>query len=651
MKEKRIGVFVCHCGQNIAKTVNVNEVSEFASHLPGVKVARNYVFMCSDPGQDMIRKDIKELGLNRVVVAACSPHMHEKTFRRVIASAGLNPYLLQIANIREHCSWVHEERATEKAREIVAAAVNRVFWHQPLDLMEAPINPNTLVVGAGIAGIQAALDIANAGHKVHLVEREPSIGGHMIQLDKTFPTLDCSACITTPRMSDTGGHPNIDLHTYSEVEEVSGYIGSFKATIRKKARSVNMDLCTGCGNCQEKCPTKTESEFNQGLGMRKAIYTPFPQAVPNKPIIDREHCAFFQKGKCRVCEKICPAHAINYDEQDEIVEVEVGNIILATGYDAFDPTPMTQFGYRKFDNVLTALEFERLNSSTGPTEGQIVMKNGKKPESVAILHCIGSRDTNYHPYCSRVCCMFGLKFAHLIREKTGADVYQMYIDMRCFGEGYEEFYERVGTNDGVKFIRGKASRVTDRAETDDEKGKLTVCVEDTILSQMLRVPVDMVILLTGLEARADAEDVARKFSISRRADGFFLERHVKLDPVATMTDGVFVAGCCESPKDIPDTVSQAKAAAAEVLSLLSKGKAEIEPTVAHVDEDVCAGCGLCEKICAYGAPSVVEPQHVSRVNEALCKGCGACAAVCPSGAMSHRHFTFREIMDEIEALA
>ena len=651
MEDRRIGVYICNCGLNIAKTVNVKEVAAFASTLPGVVAARDYVFTCSDPGQELIRKDIKELGLNRVVVAACSPHMHEKTFRRVLREAGINPYMLQIANIREHCSWVHEEGATEKAKDIVKAAVSRVYYHEPLFTAEAPVTKSVLVVGAGIAGIQAALDIANAGYPVHLVEREPSIGGHMIQLDKTFPTLDCSACITTPKMSDTGSHPNISLYTYSEVEEVSGYIGNFNVKVRKKARSVNMDLCTGCGTCQEKCPTKTESEFNQGLGMRKAIYTPFAQAVPNKPVIDREHCAFFQKSKCKVCEKICPTHAINYEEQDEIVEIPVGAIILTTGYDAFDPTPMTQFGYGKLENVLMGLEFERLNSSTGPTGGQIVLKNGKTPESVAILHCIGSRDKNYHEYCSRVCCMFGLKFAHLIKEKTGADVYNMYIDMRCFGEGYEEFYERVGTNDGVKFIRGKASRVTDRAETDEEKGKLTVCVEDTLLSQMLRVPVDMVILLNALEARADADSVARTFGLSRRADGFFMERHVKLDPVATMTDGVFVAGCCEGPKDIPDTVSQAKAAAAEALSLLSRGKTEIEPTVAHVDEDVCSGCGMCVKVCAYGAPSIIEPQHKSRVNEALCKGCGACAGTCPSGAISQRHFTFREILSEIEALA
>ncbi len=386
------------------------------------------------------------------------------------------------------------------------------------------------------------------------------------------------------------------------------------------------------------------------MGMRKAIYTPFAQAVPNKPVIDRDHCLYFQKKKCRVCEKVCPTGAINYDQSDEEITITVGSIILATGYDTFNPSVIKQYGYGVYDNVLTGLQFERLNSATGPTGGRILLKDGKTPESVAILHCVGSRDKNHHPYCSRVCCMAGLKAAHLIREKTGADVYQMYIDMRCFGEGYEEFYERVGTNDGVKFIRGKAARITDQAQNDEEKGKLTVLVEDTLLSQILRIPVDMVVLLNAIEPRADAGEVARIFSLGRRADGFFLERHIKLDPIATMTEGVFIAGCCESPKDIPDTVAQAKAAAAEVMGLAARGTIQIEPITAYVDEDLCTGCGLCVSVCPYGAPSILEPQHKSKVNTALCKGCGACAGTCPSGAIAQAHFTYREIMDEIEGL-
>ena len=648
--DRRIGVYVCHCGNNIAATVNVKEVAEFAASLRGVVVARDYMFMCSDPGQELIKNDIKEYGLNRVVVASCSPLLHERTFRRVCDDAGLNPYFFEMANIREHCSWVHDEGATEKAKELVRAAVMRVYYHQSLEPMEVHINPNTLIVGGGIAGIQAALDIANAGYKVYLVEREPSIGGHMIQLDKTFPTLDCSACILTPKMSDVGSHPNIELLTYSEVEEVSGYIGNFKVKIRKKARYVDEEKCTGCGVCQEKCPWKADSEFDVGLAKRKAIYIPFPQAVPNIPVIDKEHCVYFLKGTCRACEKFCEAGAIDFEQKDKLLEVEVGSIILATGYDVFEPSVISQYGYGRYDNVITGLEFERLSNAAGPTGGQIILKNGQPPQSVAIVHCVGSRDKNFHEYCSRVCCMYALKFAHLIKEKTKAEVYQMYIDMRCFGEGYEEFYERVSTQDGIKFIRGKASRITDLALTDDEKGKLVVCTEDTLLGSFIRVPVDMVILCIALQPRADAEKVAKLFSIGRRADGFFMERHVKLEPIVTLTDGIFIAGCCQSPKDIPDTVAQAKGAASEVLSLLAQGKVKIEPIVAFVDEEVCSGCGLCEKVCPYGALSLDSRERVMMVNRALCKGCGACAGVCPSGAISLSHFTPRQILEQVEAL-
>jgi len=649
-KAIRIGIYICHCGSNIASTVDVKEVAEFAATLRGVVVARDYMFMCSDPGQEIIKSDIREYGLNRVVVASCSPLLHERTFRRVCRDTGLNPYLFEMANIREHCSWVHEEGATEKAKELVRAAVMKVYYHQPLEPIEVPINPNTLIVGGGIAGIQAALDIANAGYKVYLVEREPSIGGHMIQFDKTFPTLDCSACILTPKMSEAGSHPNIELLSYSEVEEVSGYIGNFKAKIRKKARYIDEVKCTGCGVCQEKCPWKVDSEFDVGLSKRKAIYTPFPQAVPNIPVIDKEHCAYFLKGTCRACEKFCQAGAINFEQKDQLLEVEVGSIILATGYDVFDPSVISQYGYGRYDNVITGLEFERLSNAAGPTNGQILLKNGQQPESVAIVHCVGSRDKNYHEYCSRVCCMYGLKFAHLIKEKTEAEVYQMYIDMRCFGEGYEEFYERVSTQDGVKFIRGKVSKVTDRAVSDKEKGKLVVYVEDTLLGSLMHVPVDMVVLCVALQARSDAEDVAKLFSISRRGDGFFMESHVKLDPIATLTDGIFIAGCCQSPKDIPDTVAQAKGAASEVLSLLARGKVEIEPIIAYVDEEVCSGCGLCVEMCPYGALAVTSPEGIVELNPVLCKGCGACAGVCPSGAIILSHFTPRQILDQVEAL-
>jgi len=659
MEEIRIGVYICHCGFNIAGVVNVEEVAKYAATLPSVVISREYRYMCSDPGQDLIKNDIKKLGLNRVVVASCSPRMHEPTFRKAVADGGLNPYLYEHANIREHCSWVHDDKelATKKAKDLVRAAVKRVYRHEPLVVKEAPLNPNVLVVGGGIAGMQAALDIANGQNKVYLVERDPSIGGHMIQLDRTFPTLDCSECILTPKMSDVGHHPFIELFTYSEVEEVSGSIGNFKIKVRKKARHIDESKCIGCNVCEEKCPWKTDSEFEMGLAKRKAVYIPFAQAIPHLAVVDPNLCAYIKSDgkKCGACIKLCEANAITPEtllkQTDQIVEFDVGTIIVATGYDQFDPSVIPQYGYGKYDNVLTGLHFERMTCAAGPTGGKILLKDGREPESIALVHCVGSRDQNYHEYCSRVCCMYALKYAHLAKELNKADVYQFYIDMRCFGEGYEEFYKRC-SEEGVNFIRGKVAKITDEALTDEEKGKLVVVSEDTLLGKLVRVPVDMVILCSALEARSDAENVARIFNLNRRADGFFLERHVKLDPVATPTDGIFIAGCCEGPRDIPDTVAQAEATAAKALSLISKGTITTEAAVSTVDESICHGCGRCEEICAFHAPKVASKNGtlVSSINETLCKGCGACAVVCPTGAISIKHFTQDEILAEVAAL-
>lgn len=647
--EPRIGVYVCHCGMNIAGVIDVAAVSEYAAGLPHVVVARNYMYMCSDPGQGMIKDDIREHNLNRVVVASCSPTLHEHTFRTACAEAGLNPYLFEMANIREQDAWVTEDHAaaTEKAKKLVEAAVSWVQHQEPLEAREVSVKPAALVVGGGIAGMRAAVDIADAGHKVYLVEREASIGGHMAQFDKTFPTLDCASCIFTPALSEVSRAKNIELLAYSEVEEVSGYVGNFKVKVRKKARYVDTDKCTGCGTCIEKCPFKAESEFDEGMKQRKAIYIPFAQAVPNKATIDPEACNYIKNGKCRACEKFCVAGAIDFDQKDEIVELEVGAIVMATGYDPFDPTPIEHYGYGKYDNVITALQFERLNNASGPTLGKLQLKDGSTPEAVAVLHCVGSRDQNYHEYCSRVCCMYALKYAHLIQEKAGAAVYQMYIDMRCYGKGYEEFYKRI-SDEGGNFIRGKVAQVTDRAITEEEQGKLICIVEDTLLGQVARVPVDMVVLCTALEARADAGEVSSLFGISRSADGFFLERHPKLHPASTMTDGIFLAGCCQGPKDIPDTVAQASAAAAKVLSMISRGTVQVEAAIAVVDEEVCTGCGQCTQVCAYKAIEVDGKKKVAVVNAALCKGCGACAATCPSNAIQHKNWTPKQYMEKVD---
>ncbi len=653
MSEK-VGVYICHCGTNIAGVVDVEEVTKWAGeNLDGVVVSRDNKFMCSSLGQELIQEDIKKEGLTRVVVAACSPHLHERTFRRACANAGLNPYLFQMTSIREHVSWITEDKdvATEESKALIAGAVKRVQLHEELVPSEVQVNPNTLVVGGGIAGIQASLELADAGHPVYLVEREPSIGGHMAQFDKTFPTLDCSACILTPKMSDIAANDNITLLRYSEVDEVSGFVGNFNARIRKKASYVDEEACTGCGICIEKCPKKViDDVFEVGMAYRKSIYRPFAQAVPNYPVIDKESCTYFKTGKCKACEIFCPTEAIDWEQQDTYIDLEVGNIILATGYDLFDCNNIPQYGYGRLANVFTSLEFERMCNASGPTEGKIVLRDGvTEPKSVAIIHCVGSRDENYNRYCSSICCMSALKFGHLVIEKTDAEVYSCYIDMRTTQKGYEEFYERL-LEEGMNFIRGKVAEVTDAARLPSEEDKLIVQVEDTLLGKQRRIPVDMVVLMAAIEPRVDARDVGLQFGIACSMEGWFTERHPKLDPVATMTDGIFIAGAAQGPKDIPASVGQGAAAAARVLGMITKGTVEIEPIVASILEDNCSGCRICNNLCPFNAIEFLEDKEVSFINTALCKGCGTCVAACPAQAITGAHFNNDQIFAEVEGL-
>jgi len=647
----RIGVYICHCGTNIAGTVDVAALREYAATLPHVVVARDYKYMCSDPGQELIKTDIAENGLNRVVVAACSPHLHEHTFRSACEEAGLNPYLCHMVNIREHDSWVHTgPAATEKAKDLLRAAVQRVVWNEPLERRQIPIRQSVLVVGGGIAGIHAALTLANAGKKVYLVEREPSIGGHMAMFDKTFPTLDCAACILTPKMTAVKSNPNITLWTYSEVISVEGYVGDFRVQVRRKPRYVIEDLCVGCLECVEACvykQPKFADEFNLGLSKRKPIYLPFPQAVPQVVLIDPETCIEFKSGKCRkTCVEACgERNAIDFNQKETIETIEVGAIILATGYQTFDASRISYYGYGTYPNVYTALEVERLINASGPTGGELVLRDGRKPRTVGIIHCVGSRDEHTNRWCSRVCCMYSLKLAHLVKERTGAEVYNFYIDMRTPGKGFEEFYNRVA-EEGVHFIRGKVADVYPA----NGDGQLTLKVEDTLLGQVRKIPVDMVILAVGLEPRADATEVRRMFNISCSSEGWFLERHPKLAPVNTFTDGIFLAGCCQGPKDIPDTVAQAGAAAAEAFQLLDLGAIEMEPNTAYVLEEVCSGCKTCVGLCPYNAISFLADKHVAHINEALCKGCGTCVAACPSSSIRQHLFEDEQIFEEVHGI-
>ena len=652
-EEARIGVYVCDCGFNIAGVVNVPQVVGYARGLKGVVICREYKYMCSSPGQESIQKDIQDLNLNRVVVASCSPHLHEATFRRAAEQAGMNPFLVHMVNIREHVSWVTKDKkeATEKAKSLIAAGVARVVRHSPLERRQVPVRSDVLIIGGGIAGIQAALTAADAGRHVYLVEREPSIGGHMAKFDKTFPTLDCAACILTPKMTAVKNHPDITLLSYSEVVAVDGYVGNFKVKVKRKPRYVDETKCVGCFECIEECVYKTAkfpSEFELGLGMRKPIYIPFPQAIPLVAVIDPETCIEFQTRQCKkTCVAACGDRgAIDFNQKEATVDLEVGAIIVSTGFHVFDAARMTNYGYGVLPGVYHALEVERLAASNGPTGGEIVLRDGRKPAAVGIVHCVGSRDEHYNPYCSKVCCMYSLKLAHLVKERTGAEVYNFYIDMRTPGKGYEEFYHRL-LAENLHLVRGKVAEVTRIAESAKEEGKLVIVAEDTLLGGIRRVPVDMVILSVAMEPQPDREEVRRMLNMSCSSEGFFLEKHPKLAPVSTMSDGIFIAGACQGPKDIPETVAQAGAAAAEAIALTSKGFITLEPNLAYIEEQLCSGCQVCIPLCPYDAIELDREKMVARISDVLCKGCGVCVAACPSGAAAQRMFEDDQIMLEL----
>ena len=661
---QRIGVFVCWCGSNIAGTVDVKAVAAALKNEPGVVFSTDYQYMCSQAGQNLIKEAIAEHKLTGIVICSCSPRMHEATFRKTAASAGINPYMVEIANVREQCSWVHKDMPTGTAKAIILgkAAVAKVNLNAPLTPGESPVTKRALVIGGGIAGIQTALDIADAGFPVDIVETKPTIGGKMAQLDKTFPTLDCAACILTPKMVDVAQNEKIRIFSYSEVTQVKGFVGNFDVTIKRKARYVKEDVCTGCGLCTEKCPQKKiPNEFNLGMDNRHAIYIPFAQAVPKVATIDPNACMMLKTGKCGVCSKVCAAGAIDYKAKDEFIEEKYGAIVVATGFNPISMEKFDEYAYSQSKDVVTSLEFERLMNAAGPTGGTLLRpSDGEHPHTIVFVQCVGSRCASCaekgKEYCSKICCMYTAKHAMLTRDKyPDTDVYVFYIDVRTPGKNFDEFYRRAVEEYGVHYVKGMVGKVV------PEGKKLMVQASDLLANKQLHIAADMVVLAAAIEPDKSARPLATMLTASMDTNDFFTEAHPKLRPVESPTAGIFLSGACQGPKDIPETVAQAGAAASKVIGLLAKDKLVGNPCIAHSDEMMCNGCSTCERVCPYGAITYVDKEfrmpdrttkvrRVASVNEAVCQGCGACTVACPSGAMDLRGFMNKQIMAEVDAI-
>ncbi|MEA3500186.1 MAG: hydrogenase iron-sulfur subunit [Candidatus Marinimicrobia bacterium] len=650
----RIGVYVCHCGGNISDVVDVKAVAQEAKKQGDVIFAKDYSHMCSGNGQQMVIDDIKEHKLDKVLISACSPLFHGETFKAAAAKAGLNPYLIEMSNIREHCAWVHfddKKKATEKAKDLTKIGIEKVRNNEPLETIKTPIGKRVLVIGGGIAGIQAALDLGDAGYKVHLVEKKATIGGKMAQLSRTFPTNDCAACILGSKMADVPKNKNIKLSTSSEIEKVEGTIGNFKVTIKKKPTYVHPDACVSCGDCVTPCPVSMPDEMQWGVTKRKAIYLPIDFAVPNKYLIDGDKCLNIKAQKktgkpsnvCKLCQKACHQDAIDFSMKPEREEFTVDTIIVTTGYDVFDATRKPEYGYGRYENVMIAPEVERVIVHKG--EGTPTIDMG---ERIAFIQCVGSRDEQLGiEYCSRVCCMYATKLSQLLKSMANVnnekkELYVFYTDMRTFGKGYEEYYKATQKM-GVKFVRGRPAEVIE----DPETKKLTIKVEDTLNNRIIESEFDKVVLSVGMQLSEGGNEIAEILKIPKSEDGFLQEAHPKFRPVDTGKDGIFIAGTAQGPKDIPDSVAQASATASRAMRLMNQGEITEEPLKAFIETDLCDGCGLCVDSCPPGAITMRDNKAV--VNPVLCKGCGMCIASCHVDAIDLNMYTNKQMLAQVEA--
>ena len=648
---KKLGVFICHCGVNIAGTIDVKSVAEKIRKIGDVAHSTDYIYMCSEPGQQTIRDAIRDKGLEGVVVACCSPTMHENTFRKAVRSQGMNPYLCEIANIREQCSWVHQKQkdtATKKAVDIIQSTLEKVRQNESLEAIAVAINRKVLVIGGGIAGITASLDLAQGGYEVVLIERDAALGGHMAQLFKTFPDLNPALAGLRSNMSEVKKHPKINLCCYAELEGIKGYVGNFDVTIRKKATSVDATKCNACRMCLEQCPVEFVSEFERGLGVRKAIDTLSLDSIPDRPVINRAHCRYFLDESCKRCEEVCPEGAIDLRQEDERLQEKVGAIIVATGYDLYPTDRLGEYGYGEISDVIDGLAFERMIAPNGPTQGKILRpSDGKVPREVVFIQCVASRDPDrYMPYCSRICCMYTAKHATVYKEQVpDGQPYVFYMDIRSDSKGYEEFVQKVIEEKGILYLRGRVSRVF------QEDGRVKVLGVDTLTGKMVEVAADMVVLATAIVPSHGVKDLAAKLRATVDRHGFLTEAHIKLYPVESSTKGIYLAGCGQGPKDISDTVSQASATASKVQALLSTGQLMQDPLTAHVDEGICSGCGICVEICPYEAREMNSQKGVSVVHQALCQGCGACIAACPNNACELRNSKASQVLSMLETFA